>query len=73
MHTACTCHDTCVNKVMRDLVELKMACNVKCPRQPSLTIRSRAWLLDIGGDLLVQRLCRHGTADLKVPFTYMVI
>ena len=48
MRTACTCHDTCVNKcVMRDLVELEMACNVSCPRQPSLTIRSKKLSLQV--------------------------
>ena len=29
MRTACIYHDTFVNKIMRDLVELEMACNVK--------------------------------------------
>ena len=37
----------------------------QCPRQPSLTTRSRAWLLDIGGDLLVREPRRHRTADLS--------
>ena len=50
---------------MRDLVELEMACNVSVPGQPSLTIRSRAWLLDTGGDLLVREPRRHRTADLS--------
>ena len=37
----------------------------QCPRQLSLTIRSRAWLLDTGGDL-VQEPHRHRTADLSM-------
>ena len=37
----------------------------QCPGQPLLTIRSRAWLLDTGGDLLVREPRRHRTADLS--------
>ena len=66
MRTACIYHDTFVNKIMRDLVELEIyGMQCQCPRQPSLTIRSRAWLLDTGGDLLVGEPRRHRTADLS--------
>ena len=34
MRTACTYHDTCVNKIMRDVVELEMACNVSVQDSP---------------------------------------
>ena len=37
----------------------------QCPRRLSLTIKSRAWSLDTGGDLLVWEPCRHKTADLS--------
>ena len=35
MHTACTCHSTRVNsKIMRDLVQSEMACNVSVQDSP---------------------------------------
>ena len=37
----------------------------QCPRQPSLTIRSSAWLLDTGGDLLVREPRRYRNANLS--------
>jgi len=37
----------------------------QCPRQPSLPIKSRAWLLDTGGDLLVRDPCRLRTTETR--------
>ena len=37
----------------------------QCSRQPSMTIKSRAWSLDTSGDLLVWKPHRHRTADLS--------
>ena len=39
MRTACIYHDTFVNKIMRDLVELEMACNVNVQGKGNLAAK----------------------------------